>query len=110
MKEFQNSIKGILMRYMRICSKEETMQVYTDKEVLADGLSAQKCSTNLFNMAMNECVHENVRETFSRILDEEHIIQVDVFEAMHKRGFYETPAADEMKVQQAAQKFAKSRK
>ena len=46
------------------------MQVYTDKEVLADGLSAQKCSTNLFNMAMNECVHDNVRETFSRILDE----------------------------------------
>ena len=86
------------------------MQVYTDKEVLADGLAAQKCSTNLFNMAMNECVHENVRETFSRILDVEHIIQVDVFEAMHKRGFYETPAAEEKKVQEAAQKFAKSRK
>ena len=48
------------------------MQVYTDKEVLADGLCAQK---GVFNM-------------------------------MHQRGFYETPAADEMKVQQAKQKFS----
>ena len=96
------------------------MQVYTDKEVLADGLSAQKCSTNLFNMAMNECVHDNVRETFSRILDEEHIIQVDVFEAMHKRGFNEfVPDKHRVKenaykssltLQEAAQKFAKNRK
>ena len=62
------------------------MQVYTDKEVLADGLAAQKCSTNLFNMAMNECVHENVRETFSRILDEEHIIQVEVKQCI-REGF-----------------------
>lgn len=86
------------------------MQVYTDKEVLADGLSAQKCATNLFNTAVNECVHENVRQTMNKILDEEHFIQVDVFEAMHKRGFYETPAAEQKKVQEAALKFAKSRK
>ena len=86
------------------------MQEYTDKEVLADGLSAQKSATNLFNMAANECVHENVRQTITKILDEEHLIQVDVFEAMHKRGFYETPAAEDKKIQEAAQKFAKSRK
>lgn len=82
------------------------MQEYTDKEVLADGLSAQKAATSLFNMSANECVHDNVRDTVLRILDEEHRMQVDVFNLMHQRGFYQTPAADEKKVENAKQKFA----
>lgn len=82
------------------------MQVYTDKEVLADGLSAQKASTSHFNMSANECVHDNVRDTILRILEEEHRMQVDVFNLMHQRGFYQTPAADEKKVENAKQKFA----
>ncbi|MGN0334104.1 MAG: spore coat protein [Lachnospiraceae bacterium] len=84
------------------------MQVYTDKEVLTDGLCAQKASTGKFNMAANECVHENVRETMLKILEQEHSIQFDVFKMMHQRGFYETPAAEEKKVAEAKQKFAQS--
>ena len=83
-------------------------QVYTEKEILADGLSAQKSATSLFNMSANECVHDNVRNTILKILNEEHVIQVEVFDMMHQRGFYETPSADEKKVQDAKQKFAKS--
>lgn len=83
-------------------------QEYTEKEILADGLSAQKSATSLFNMSANECVHDNVRNTILKILNEEHVIQVDVFDMMHQRGFYETPAAEEKKVQDAKQKFAKS--
>lgn len=82
------------------------MQEYTDKEVLADGLSAQKAATSLFNMSANECVHDNVRDTVLRILEEEHRMQVDVFQLMHQRGLYQTPAADEKKVENAKQKFA----
>lgn len=83
-------------------------QEYTEKEILADGLSAQKSATSLFNMSANECVHDNVRNTILKILNEEHVIQVEVFDLMHQRGFYETPSADEKKVQDAKQKFAKS--
>ena len=82
------------------------MQVYTDKEVLADGLCAQKGSTNLFNMCANECTHDQLRATMLNILSEEHKIQEGVFNMMHQRGFYETPAADETKIQQAKQKFS----
>ena len=82
------------------------MQVYTDKEVLGDGLCAQKSSTNLFNMSANECTHDQLRATMLNILSEEHKIQEGVFNMMHQRGFYETPAADEAKVQQAKQKFS----
>lgn len=86
------------------------MQPYTDKEVLADGLSAQKSATSLFNMSANECAHDDIRKTILKILEEEHLIQVDVFNMMHQRGFYETPAAEEKKIQEAKQKFAKSYK
>lgn len=82
------------------------MQVYTDKEILGDGLCAQKACTSLFNVSANECTHDQLRATMLNILSEEHKIQESVFNMMHQRGFYETPAADEAKVQQAKQKFS----
>lgn len=82
------------------------MQQYTDKEILGDGLSAEKATTNLFNVASTECVHDNVRNTMLKILEQEHSIQNEVFSMMHARGLYETPAADEKKVQEAQQKFS----
>ena len=84
------------------------MQTYTEKEVLADGLCAQKASTGHFNMAATECVHDGLRNTLLNILSEEHKIQGEVFDMMHERGLYETPAAEEKKVQSVKQKFAKS--
>lgn len=84
------------------------MQTYTDKEVLADGLSAQKSSAALFNMSANECAHDSLRSTMLNILAEEHKIQAGVFNMMHQRGFYETPAADSQKVEKAKQKFCRS--
>lgn len=82
------------------------MQGFTDKEILGDGLSTQKATTDLFNTASNECVHDNVRNTMLKILEQEHCIQNEVFQMMHTRGFYETPAAEEKKVMKAQQKFS----
>jgi hypothetical protein len=47
-------------------------QVYTDKEILNDGLCAQKACTGKFNMAATECVHSSVRDTMLNILEQEH--------------------------------------
>lgn len=79
--------------------------IYTEKEILSDALSAQKATTALFNTSANECVHEDVRQTLMDILNEEHEIQKDVFDMMHDKGLYPTPAADEKKVQEAKQQF-----
>ena len=79
------------------------MQQFTDKEILSDGLSAQKATTGLFNMASNECVHDDVRKTMLKILDQEHSIQNEVFNMMHTRGYYETPTAEDRKVMEAKQ-------
>ena len=82
------------------------MQQYTDKEILGDGLSAEKATTNLFNVASTECVHDNVRNTMLKILEQEHSIQNEVFNMMHARGLYERQAADEKNVQEAQQKLS----
>ena len=84
--------------------------IYTEKEILSDALSAQKATTALFNTSANECVHEDVRQTLMRILNEEHEIQKDVFDMMHAKGLYPTPAADEKKVQEAKQQYCQCAK
>ena len=81
------------------------MNVYTEKEVLGDALSAQKATTELFNKASNECVHENVLESLLDILEEEHEIQQDVFCMMHQKGYYPTPEAEDKKVQQLKMQY-----
>ena len=79
--------------------------VYTEKEILGDALSSQKATTELFNKASNECVHEDIRETLLDILEEEHEIQQDVFVMMHDKGMYPKPEADDKKVQQLKQQY-----
>ncbi len=78
---------------------------YSEKEVLADALTAEKTATNIYNTFSNECVHESVRNTILDCLEKEHAIQQEVFNMMHDRGFYPTPAADGQKVEEAKQKF-----
>jgi spore coat protein CotF len=85
-------------------------QLYTEKEILADALAAEKTATDHYNTFANECVHENVRGAILHCLEQEHAIQQDVFEVMHAKGLYPTPAAEEKKVEEAKQKFAQARK
>lgn len=81
-------------------------QLYTDKEVLGDALTAEKTATDHYNTFANECVHENVRHAILHCLEQEHDIQQDVFCMMHDKGFYPTPAAQEQKIEEAKQKFS----
>ncbi|QOV18174.1 spore coat protein [Blautia liquoris] len=81
-------------------------QIYTEKEVLTDALTAEKATTNNYNTFANECVHDNVRQAIMHCLEQEHAIQTDVFNMMHEKGYYPTPAAQEQKVQEAKQKYS----
>ena len=83
-------------------------QGYSEKELLGDALTAQKTATNNFNTFSNECVHEDVRQTMLDILGQEHELQQDVFNTMHDKGYYPTPAAEEKKVTEAKQKFSQA--
>ena len=79
---------------------------YTDKEILGDALATEKTSTCNYNTYSNECVHNEVRDVMLKILAQEHEIQNTVFNMMHEKGYYPTPAADEKKVQEIKNKFA----
>lgn len=84
------------------------MQGFTDKEILGDGLSTQKATTEKFNTFAGECVHDSLRDTMMNILEQEHGITTEVFNMMHQRGMYETPPAEEKKIMEAKQKFSQS--
>lgn len=81
------------------------MGAYTEKEIMGDALAAQKSTTAHFNTYANECVHEDVRQTMLHILKDEHNIQQDVFNMMHSKGYYPTPAAEQNKVEQLKQQY-----
>ena len=82
------------------------MGIYTEKEILGDALATQKTTTANFNTYANECVHEDIRQTMLHILKQEHEIQQNVFNMMHEKGYYPTPAADDKKIQDTKQKFS----
>ena len=87
-----------------------TTQNFSEKEILSDALSSTKAATNHYNSFSNECVHENVRHAMLHCLEQEHDIQQDLFEIMHAKGYYPTPAADEKKIQNTIQTFSQSAK
>ncbi len=78
---------------------------YTEKEILADALASEKAATAHYNTFANECVHDKVRSAILKCLEEEHDIQKSVFDEMHARGYYPTPAAESSKLEQVKQKF-----
>ena len=83
-------------------------QTFTEKEILADALTSEKGATNNFNKFANECVHSELRNTVMDVLNKEHSIQQDVFNIMHEKGYYPTPAAEDKKISEAKQKFQSS--
>ncbi len=86
------------------------MDLYKEKEILGDALTAQKTCTNNYNTFSNECVHEGLRTAMLDILADEHTLQQDVFFCMHEKGYYPTPDADQQKIDEAKQKFSASYK
>ncbi len=83
----------------------QNQSVFDDKAMMNDALISQKMLTDDYNTFANECATPSVRNEFLSILSEEHQIQADVFDEMSKRGWYQTPPADQMKIDQAKQKF-----
>jgi len=71
---------------------------YTEKDILQDALHATKEATKLYNMTANECANPGLRGVVMDLLNQEHDLQFEVFETMHSRGMYPTPAATEQKI------------
>ncbi len=79
---------------------------FTDQDMITDVLSTQKFITGEYNNNANEAKDPAVKNTLMSILDDEHMIQHEVFQEMEKRGWYPTEAAPQNKIDSAKQKFA----
>lgn len=86
--------------------QQQQQPLYSEKEVLADALTAEKTATEHYNQFANECVHQGVRNAILDCLNKEQAIQQDVFNMMHSKGYYPTPAAQAQKVEEAKQKYS----
>lgn len=84
---------------------EQSAQLMTEKEILADCLSSQKQISSSYNTFAGECVNEQLRNTFLNILDDEHRIQADIFCDLNANGWYPIHPADQQQLQEAKQQF-----
>ena len=76
---------------------------FQDQERITDVLTTQKTATDGYNTFANEASDPTVKNTLMTILKEEHDIQHEVFTEMSKRGWYQTEAAEDNKINQAKQ-------
>lgn len=81
------------------------MQGLEDKDIIMDVLTSQKHITSLYNIFSNECSNKNIKDGFMKILNEEHDIQIEVFDEMNKRGWYSPSKAESNKIETVKTKF-----
>lgn len=79
--------------------------VFQDKDMITDALSSQKFISDGYNTFSSECEHPQLHDAMMTLLEAEHQIQFDLFNEMKQRGWYQTEAADQAKVQQTKTKF-----
>ncbi len=80
----------------------------SDKEMITDVLTSQKFITGGYNTNATESSGMAVKNTFLDLLDEEQKIGHEIFVEMQNRGWYQTEAAPQDKINQAKQKFSEN--
>jgi len=78
---------------------------FDDQAKLDDALSSQKFISSSYNTCANEAAEPVVKNTLMSLLEDEHQIQHDLFVQMQKRGWYQTEAAPQQKIEEAKNKF-----
>ena len=77
-----------------------------DQEMLNDVLSTQKFISGGYNTSAGEAASPTVKNAMMSLLEEEHAIQHEIFCEMQSRGWYQTQAAEQNKIDQAKTKFS----
>ena len=85
--------------------ENKVSQNLDDQQILTDVLSSQKQISGAYNTFGGECVHENLKCDFLNILRDEHNMQSGVFSLMQQHGWYQTPAAQQTKINEAKTKY-----
>lgn len=86
----------------------KTCMSLTEEQRLTDLLSSQKFLTGVYNTYCCEAATSAVKCTLMSILQDEHRIQEEIFNAMNSRGMYPLEKAEDAKVNTTKQKFAQT--
>lgn len=81
---------------------------FSDQEMMNDVLSTQKFITSGYNTTANEAASPNVKNVMMSILEDEHALGHEVFCEMQSRGWYQTEAAEQAKIDKAKNQFGQS--
>ncbi len=77
-----------------------------EKELMDDLLTAEKHVTVNYGLFANECSTQKMRSDVMNILEDTHKLQAEIFDIMSAHGWYQTPAAEQSKIDQARQKYS----
>lgn len=77
-----------------------------DQERITDLILLEKKMSSNYNEFASECVNPQLRSQFLQLLNQDHVIQEQLFQAAQSRGWYQTQPADGVQINQAYQKFS----
>ncbi len=86
------------------------MPGFDDQARMGDSLNTQKTIAQQYNHYAGECSTKARRNKLMDILNEEHEMQFEIFNAMQKRGWYNPQQAETKKQQQACKQFTQMEK
>lgn len=78
---------------------------FTEQELMNDLLTSEKQITSAYNTGITEASCNNLRQHLTKCLTDTQEIQYQIFDAMQKRGWYETKPAASQDVQSAKTKY-----
>lgn len=78
---------------------------FGDQQIAGDVLTSQKYTTELYNKFALEAKKQELRNDFLKILNQEHEIQVEMFELMEEKGWYPIEMAEDKKIEDAINTF-----
>ena len=82
-------------------------KMLNDEDILNDILISMKHLVSSYGISLNEASNKNVYKLFFNLFTNSSKVQSDLFEMSFKKGWYTLETADEIKIENAYNKFNK---
>jgi spore coat protein CotF len=76
-----------------------------DRDRINDVLSSVKQMTVGYTIGLNEMQNPKLHQDIQNILNDTHLMQKQIFDAMFQKGWYKMKAADQQEITQAHTQF-----
>lgn len=76
-----------------------------DQERITDMILTEKKMSTNYNIFASECVDDQLRDEYLKILNQSHMTQTALFKAAQSKGWYTVEAAPQSKISETYNKF-----